>query len=461
MAKLIHISVLFLYASTWLLLVISFIFIKLEKAIYSFLILAVSLGAIFLSNTYILPYPHIRNFTFYKSEPVILQGVVINSPCKISNFSSFILSVQKLIWAERVYRVCGKVMVKVFRAEDISYADCLILEGRLYRPYRIKNKNLSYCNYLENQGIYSILTVSKNKRIRRLKGKNGVSYLRYLTYRVRSKLSDILFRNLKSTRAGVLSAMVLGERGRIPSQLRRLFIQTGTMHILAISGLHVGIIAFMLDILFRFIGLNRGIRYSIIIFLLLFYCFLVGIRPSVVRAAIMADILLIGSLLKREIRISNSIALSGMIILMVNPRQLFDVGFQLSFISVISIIYLSPIINRLLNALMITHRRVPRVFTNILHFGINALSISVGAWLGTSFLIAYYFRIVSPVGILTNIVVIPYLSLVIASGFSLLVIGLTFPFLSSIFALPAELALVFLIQIIRLFSRFPGAYFYL
>jgi competence protein ComEC len=297
--------------------------------------------------------------------------------------------------------------------------------------------------------------------------------LKYLAYKLRHKSSSVLIENLNSTQAGVLSAMILGDRSRISPQLRRLFIQTGTMHILAISGLHVGIIAFILELFLKVLGLRRRWRYLVIIFLLIFYCFLTGARPSVIRATIMAVVLLLSFLLKREIQISHSLALTALIILTANPRQLFNLGFQLSFVSVISIVYLSPVIRKLFNA---DYRRYSARIARdkssdirkknpptsaIKRFLISAFGASLAAWLGILPFVAYYFKIISPVTVLANLVVVPYLALVIALGFSLLIAGITAPFLAPIFAASANLSIVILIQIVKFFNQIPRAYFYL
>ena len=115
LAKCVHIPFLFLYTLAWVLLIISFILIKHHLSIWLLLTLAVFSGALFLSNSYILAYPHIRNFTFYKSETVTIRGVVGSFPEIKPNTSTFVLTAQELIWAGKVYPVCGKVLVKIFR----------------------------------------------------------------------------------------------------------------------------------------------------------------------------------------------------------------------------------------------------------------------------------------------------------------------------------------------------------
>ncbi len=451
-----------------------------------------------MSNTRILPFPHIRNFTFYKSRPVTIRGAVTDYPVIKPNGSHFILSAQELTWAGKIYPVCGKILVRIFRKEDVrlrhstdesmvgygglsaealvkadvSYADQLVLEGRLFRPYQPKGSRFSYRDYLENQGIYSILTISKHWPIKYL-GKDKINPLKYLAYKLRHRSLSVLIENLNPTQAGLLSAMILGDRSRISPQLRRLFIQTGTMHILAISGLHVGIVAFILELFLKVLGLRRRWRYLVIMFLLIFYCFLTGARPSVIRATIMAAVLLLSFLLKREIQISHSLALTALIILTANPRQLFNLGFQLSFVSVIFIVYLSPLIRRLFN---VDYRRYSARITAdkssdirkknlrtsaIKRFFISAFGVSLAAWLGVLPFVAYYFKIISPVTVLANLVVVPYLALVIALGFSLLIVGITAPFLASVFAAPADLFIAILIQMVKFFNQIPWAYFYL
>ncbi|MFC1658787.1 ComEC/Rec2 family competence protein [Candidatus Omnitrophota bacterium] len=466
LVKLLHAPFLFLYTLAWVLLILSFAFVQHRQAIWLLYLLAMVLGGLFLSNKYYLAYPHIRNFTFYKSEPVVIQGVVCDFPQTKPNSSSFIVTARQLIWAGKIYSVSGRVLVRVFRKEAVDYADCLSLEGSLFRPYQTKNTQFQYREYLENQGIYSILTVGKKNSINHL-GRDKLNPLKIIAYRIRNKSQKILFDNLKATQAGIFSAMILGERSRIPSGIRRLFIQTGTMHVLAISGLHVGIVALILDLLLKIFRIRRNLRYSLIIFLLIFYCLLTGARPSVIRASIMAIVVLSGFLLKREVHISHSLALAALIILAINPGQLFNLGFQLSFASVISIVYLAPVLKKFFDK---TETEKPAKnrqkaknhgLEKIARFSTNAFSVSLAAWLGVLPLLSYYFKIISPITVLANLVVVPYLALVISLGLSLLFVGIFFPVLVPVYAAPANLSIVILVEIIKLFNQIPGAYFYL
>jgi len=447
--KFFGIPFLWLYALVWILVIFAFIFVKHKNCVWLMFSLALILGGLCLSGSNILRLNHIRNFTFYKSEDVTLCGTVSNFPTIKSNSCNLILEAEQLTWAGKVYSVCGKVNLKMFRKENIDYADQLVVKGKLFRPYEKGNSPFSFRSFLENQGIYSMFIVNKRASMQNL-GKGRANPLMYFAYKTRQRCKHILFSNLKFTQAAIFSGMILGDRTGIPSHIRRLFVQTGTVHMLAISGLHVGIIAFIFDTFLKVVRIKRRRRYLIIIFLLIFYCCLSGGRPSVVRAVIMAIVLLCGFLLKREVLISHSLSLAALIILTINPRQLFNSGFQLSFISVISIVSASCVINKLYN---------PN--NKLLKFFICAFSASFAAWLGVLPFVACYFRVISPIGVLANLVIVPYLALIVSLGCSLLVGGFVFPFLASAFAATANLAVFILLKIITFFSSLPCAYYYL
>jgi competence protein ComEC len=193
------------------------------------------------------------------------------------------------------------------------------------------------------------------------------------------------------------------------------------------------------------------LRYILAISLLIIYCILTGAKPPVVRATVMASILLFAYFLKREINTYNSLSLAALIILAVNPWQLFEVSFQLSFLSVISIVWLSPKIKSMFPQKV---NKIPWI-----GFLISIFSVSFAAWLGLLPLIAYYFGILSPITILANMIIVPYMTTIVASGFSLALIGILVPSLTPIFAASNELFILILFKINSSLIAIPGAYF--
>jgi competence protein ComEC len=167
----------------------------------------------------------------------------------------------------------------------------------------------------------------------------------------------------------------------------------------------------------------------------------------------MAIIFLSSYLLKREPDIYNSLALAALFILWVNPRQIFDVGFQLSFMSVISIVCLYPKLVKLL--------RLEFLKIRPLRFLLDGLLVSFSAWLGTAGFIAYYFKIFSPITVLANIFIVPLAALITLCGFSIVIIGPFFFSLAKFFAYSNEFLVIALLKINAFLIHLPYAYLFL
>jgi competence protein ComEC len=386
----------------------------------------------------------------YKSESTFLVGVIDSDPAYKDKSLSFILKVEKLQINETWVKACGKVLVRSIKKNKFSYGDRLFLEGKLYRPFSFAKGEFNYRNYLRHQGIYLILSVKKNSIVKQL-DKNVGNPLKSFAFRIRHKMRDVIVKNLSPFSAEILNAIILGERQNLPAYVRDALVYSGTVHIIAISGLHLGIVAFIILLILKIIKIPRKPRYILTILLLIVYCVLTGANTPVMRATIMAAMLLLGYFLEREGNIYNSLSLAALIILVVNPWQLFEVSFQLSFLSVISIVWLSPKIKSMFPEKL---NKIPWT-----RFLISIFSVSFAAWLGLLPLIAYYFRVLSPITILANMIIVPYVTIIVASGFSLALIGILVPSLACIFAASNELFILILFKINSSLITIPGAYF--
>jgi competence protein ComEC len=180
---------------------------------------------------------------------------------------------------------------------------------------------------------------------------------------------------------------------------------------------------------------------------------LTGASTPVVRATVMAIVLMLGFLVNREPDIVNSLSMAFLFILVINPGQLFDIGFQLSFASVISIVFLYPRINSLIKTEFLRMK--------CLRFIVDGILVSFSAWIGTMGFIAYNFKIFSPVTVLANIFIVPLATLITLCGFSLILIDLIFPPLTPFFSSASELVAVLLIKINAVLLKIPAAYLYL
>lgn len=412
------------------------------------------LGIVILKSSQSLPKCHISKYAYYKNDYLYtLKGFITREPILKNNKIIFVLRTQKIYFDNFKSNVCGDILTYIRGRKDLHYGDEIMVTGSLYHPFnRLLSGSQSYRDYLSHQGIYAIMNVSLPSRV--IKSNNSKGFVfKKLALRLKAKMEIIIFKYLSPLAASILDAMILGERRNIPPLIYNSMVKSGTVHILVVSGFNVGIVFFIIILFLKLLRLPRRIRICVAIPILIFYCLLTGASNPVVRATVMAIVFLLTYLFKREPDIYNSLAIAALVILSNNPQQLFEVGFQLSFASVISIVYFYPKIKSLL--------RLESLRIKFIRFLIEGCIVSFSAWLGTVGLIAYYFKIFSPLTILANIFVVPLATLITLCGFSLIIIGLLNPHLATLFALSCELLATFLININSLLIKIPGAYFYL
>lgn len=404
------------------------------------------LGAIHFQNSLILPKNHI--WLIYPKDNCLytIKGFIKNAPLLENNRTSFLFCCKEIGYEDIKHNCCGDILVYLKGRKNISYAEELIISGTLRRPFSLKS------TARKNNPNYLIMQVALPEEIIRL-NKYHANPLKKLALWLKEKMEKVIFINLPLIPAGVLDAMVLGERKNIPAFINNDMIKSGTVHILVVSGFNVGIIAFALALLLKLIRVPKLARFYSIFVLLIIYCLMTGASTPVIRATIMAISFMLAYLLKREPDIYNSCALAAAFILAGNPKQLFNIGFQLSFISVISIIYLYPKLKRF--------SCLELVKIKMVKFISEGLLVSLSAWIGTFGLIAYYFKIISPITIIANLFIVPLASLITLSGLSMIILGAIYNPLAMPFAHTNEFLIALLVTINSLLLKIPGAYFYL
>lgn len=213
---------------------------------------------------------------------------------------------------------------------------------------------------------------------------------------------------------GVISALALGYRNRLSDEIRHNYASSGAMHILAVSGLHVGIVYMVIVFLFSFIKNKKLLilKVALTIILIWFYAFLTGLSPSVSRAATMFSFIAASAIFKRSPGVFNSIAASAFLLLMINPLMLTQIGFQLSYMAVTGIVLVFPKIYGLV------------VFKNFLLDKIWSLTVvSIAAQIATAPIAVYYFNQFSNYFLLTNYLLIPLATVAIYLTLSVFVFG--------------------------------------
>ena len=265
-----------------------------------------------------------------------------------------------------------------------------------------------------------------------------------------------------------LSGIVLGLRQQAPEDIEEPFQQTGTLHLFAVAGLHIGIVATLLWMLATLARLSRKTAAVIIIPLLFFYAAVTGLHVSSLRAATMASILIGGLFFERKVFLANSLAAAAFFILCWNTNELFSTGFQLSFAVVGAIVLFSDPFFRVFQRrgapdpfLPQNLVRGPRRWMHSSYEWVSGgVSVSLAAWIGSLPLILWYFHLVTPISLIANLIVVPIAFFVLAIALLSLLATPLFPWIAVVFNNANWTLATLVIVIVDLFAQIPAGHFY-
>jgi ComEC/Rec2-related protein len=266
----------------------------------------------------------------------------------------------------------------------------------------------------------------------------------------------------------LLWAMTLGWRTAFTGDIGDPFLRAGTMHLFAIDGLRIGLISGMLVALLRLLQVSRAWCGIVAIPSIWFYTAATGLESSAIRASVMMTIILGGWALKRPGYLLNSLAAAAFIILLAEPRQLFEASFQLSFCVMLIIGLLLPRMNKISDGLLSHDPLLPddlipkwrRALISISRILARYFSLSVAAWLGSIPLSALYFHLFSPISPLANLIAVPLGTLALMSNFGALICGSWFPWATELFNHSAWFFMSAMTDVSEWFTKIPGSYFY-
>ena len=426
---------------------------KLATAVF-WLVMA-SLGAMDFKNAQALPEDHVLfSVSHHYGRPVTVEGIIASDiqsrPLGRGQKMTFTLDVHKV----SDNKASGKVLVVAFDPVDVRYGDEVLITGKLHRPFEYSSRGrLTYRSYLAQRQIYLMLTVKKGNVLfvrARERGNPVIS----IALCCRQRLNQILERYLSPAEAGLMQALITGERKDVPPHVRQIFFLTGTVHILAISGMNVAMVAFGVFLFLNLFPIGRKGQMLLTIVIIVFYAIMTGASSPVVRAAVMSTVFLLSFLIEREQDAVNSLSCAALGIFVFYPNQAFDVGFQLSFGSVLSILLLTPLI-------LGPCGRGGLPGNKILRGSLEALAVSCAVMIGIGGLLAYYFQVVTPIALISNLPVIPIVGLATALGEGLLLFGFLMPPVSIFFATCLKVTINVLVLILYGFCQVPGGAFFI
>ncbi len=403
------------------------------------LLVAVAIGA--WRYTVTRPPSGAAGLPFYIGRDVTLVGSVAAEPEPLDRGENVRVSVETLTasGSGAPRRVVGTVLVHLATISNLAYGDRLSLAGGLAAPPELAGGSPgAYKAYLASQGVYAVLDYPRLKRL----GSGDAGPLLSLSIAIRRFLEGGVRHSLPQPAAALLLGILLGTRTRALGALTAPFIATGMIHVVAISGLKVSIVAGTADRLARRL---LGPRYALppALAVLLLYVLVTGATPAGLRAGVMWTLALLAVRFGRRSDAPTSLALAAAVLCAVSPRILWDLGFQLSLAGTASIVLLEPRIERRL-------RRVPAVAR-------EGLSVTLAAQVGTLPLLISGFGQISTVAPLANVLLLPLLGPIMALGLPVAALGALLPGLGRLLGLLIYPFLAAMIAVVQWLARLPLA----
>jgi len=367
----------------------------------------------------------------------VLRGIISGEPDERDDYQNLKISAGS-----------STVLVTTNIHPKYNYLDSIEISGKLEAPR--ETEDFSYKNYLMKDGIYSVMFYPKITKLNEL-GEN-VSEVRLSTFEriysmilwLKQKIRHSIQYSFSPPESSILEGTILGDNGAMSDDLKTKLNATGLRHIIAVSGTHVVILSALIMSLLIWFGLKRGDAFWIALIIIFLYVVFTGLPASGVRAGIMGGLYLTAQKIGRQSFGVRAVVLAGAAMLIFNPLLLaYDVGFQLSFLAVIGLIFLEPPITAMI-----------KIFTKG-HGGelLKIISTTFAAQIFTLPVMLYNFGNISLVAPITNLLVLPVVYWLMVFGFVLSFAGIFWSWLGWILSVPCYILLKYFLWVINFFSQ--------
>jgi ComEC/Rec2-related protein len=396
-------------------------------------------------------------------------GFVVSEPkIAASGFAGFLCKLESIELEGRTLPTDATLLVR-WRGEP-AFGDELRFFGIAEPVAPPRNPGeFDMRSYLARHDVHRCLFVRYPEDGALIRHGGGNQILR-VAQKSRAWLQNVLCRGLGDSPdvQNFISGIALGLRRQTPEDIEEPFQQTGTLHLFAVAGLHVGIVARLLWMLAMVARLSRNWAAALIIPLLLFYAAVTGLHVSSVRAAVMGAIMLGGFFFERKVFTLNSLAAAAFFLLCCETNELFSAGFQLSFAVVGAIVLLADPMFGFLRRLVATDPFLPRSLLSgprrLLGLGFESIcrggSVSLAAWLGSLPLILWYFHLVTPISLLANLIVVPIAFLILAIALLSIVAAPLLAWPSTVFNNANWFLAQLVLGLVHWFAQLPGGHYY-
>lgn len=407
--------------------------------------------------------------THFYNQPVSFSGTTTYQPERGETWDACYATGELQLLSDPTEAVSAKFLIRFQQLVPLRYGRQITLTGVLQQPQGRRNPGgFDYRAYLARQGIVGIIDA---KGLLRIDEQGGFLPLRWIealrihTERVIDHIYTTPGTVEPSLHAQLLKGILLGKRSDLPTETLDIFRNSGTFHVLAVSGLHVGLVAMFCYFGFSCFRLPQKVLCLLTIAAVLIYACLIGFRPSVFRASLMAILFLFATLIDRDADLFNLLAFAALVLLLLNPLQVWDVGFQLSFLAVAAIVYFVPKMENPLRRLWENEDDSPSqgsvsVLTRFKHTVVKWLVLSylvtLAAQIGTTPLIAYHFFRAYPLGLIVGPFAVGLVSLIVAVGMASVCVGFIYLPLAGLLALFNHAIISVFLGLIGIFGQTWG-----
>ncbi|MBI5729499.1 MAG: DNA internalization-related competence protein ComEC/Rec2, partial [Ignavibacteriales bacterium] len=410
-------------------------------------------------------------FQLEKYTKTLISGTIDNIELKKEGRIILYLSADTVTTKEKKYQGIYKILCSVYDEDrktsklydQLKIGNRIQIVGNILIPRNERNPGeYDYEKYLNGKGIVAIANIYKTDDVKFIS--KEISVYKNTIHQIRKMLDKQITSLHNKTTAGLLRGLLLADRGSIDYAIKNEFVNSGVVHVLSVSGLHVGYIVLIFLVVFN--RFNIFTRYTLTLIGLLFYLIITGADAPVFRSTVMAVALLAAPAMGREYNSLNALSLSAFVILLINPNELFNPSFQLSFSAILSLILIYPPMKRAVDNM---HIKI-KWLNWFLIFCVTSLSAQIGT---LPFTLTYFHRL-SVSALLANLVVIPVSGAIVALGIFTLFVSTLFSWFGSIFASANELLTYVMYFFVRLlggdkysyilinqFSVFDAILFYL
>jgi len=329
-----------------------------------------------------------------------------------------------------------RILLRSPKYPEYNYGDLLSVKGVLTEPPVFEGFN--YKEYLLLKGIYAIIFHPQIESIERGQG----SFI----FQIKDRFRGVINKHLSPPHSEILSAMLLGDKGRMADPLKEKLNLAGVRHITAVSGMHVAILSGIVLSLLLGLGLWRAQATILSIIFISLFVMLTGFQPSAVRAGLMGGLVLFSQNMGRTNVGVRLLVFIAVLMLLFNPFLIKDVGFQLSFLAVLGITLFLPVVREVLLF-------IPEIFQLR-----DVLGMTITAQIFTLPLLAWYFGGFSIISFLSNLLIVPLLPFVLGLGFLFMLLGVAWGGFGYLLFLPVFFLLDYVVRIIEITSKIPGAF---